>query len=197
MAGGLLGAGLVGGLALAVLSAPYREVQREFGFYRSAEEQTAWAARPADFLGVSPRNRTYRSVLPNVWPEPLFPGFAVLALGVVGLGALGALPCAAAARPASPAAASAPPAPARRRAVLCAAGRGGGDPVAGAGAGRGHAQMPLPYSLLATLPGFSGLRSPVRLVVLAALGWGVLAGWGWRGLLARLERACARRGRGG
>ena len=72
-----------------MLSAPYREVQREFGFYRSAEEQTAWAARPADFLGVSPRNRTYRFVLPNVWPEPLFPGFAVLALGAGGLGALG------------------------------------------------------------------------------------------------------------
>src|SRR5205085_1357793 len=42
----------------------------------------------------------------------------------------------------------------------------------------GALSVPMPYQALAALLGFSGLRSPVRLVVLAALGWGVLAGWG-------------------
>ncbi len=189
IAGGLVGAGVVGGLALALLSAPYREVQRDFGFYRSAEEQTAWAAHPADFLGVSPRNRTYRFVLPNVWPEPLFPGFAVLGLGALGLGLIGV--AAVRRRPVSPAVpppdAAAPPAVPRLSGVgfYALLALAGVVLALGPTMQVGSAQVPLPYSVLGTLPGFSGLRSPVRLVVLAALGWGVLAGWGWRGLLAR------------
>jgi hypothetical protein len=183
--GGLLLAGLAGGLSLAALSVPYREVQREFGFYRSAEEQTAWAAHPADFLGVSPRNRTYRAVLPNVWPEPLFPGFAVLALGGVGLGALGVAALRRRPRPAPvpPEGAPATGVPSAMPFYVLLAAAGvilSLGPVLDVGTAR----VPLPYSLLATLPGFSGLRSPVRLVVLGALGWGVLAGWGWRGVLA-------------
>ncbi len=191
IAGGLVGAGLVGGLALALLSAPYREVQRDFGFYRSAEEQTAWAAHPADFLGVSPRNRTYRAVLPNVWPEPLFPGFTVLGLGALGLGLIGV--AAVRRRPlpiARPPEAVAPPVAARSTGVgfYALLALAGVILSLGPTLQVGTAQVPLPYSVLGTLPGFSGLRSPVRLVVLAALGWGVLAGWGWQGLLAPLTR---------
>jgi hypothetical protein len=186
--GGVLAAGVVGGLALAVLSAPYRDVQRQFGFYRSAAEQTAWAAHPGDFLGVSPRNRTYAGLLPTVWPEPLFPGFVVLGLGAVGLGRAGAA-LRRRARPApSPPGAQFPTA--GPSALGFYAGLAGLGVILSLGPTLdwGAIQVPLPYQLLSSVPGFSGLRSPVRLVVLAALGWGVLAGWGWRGVLAGVIR---------
>ena len=188
VAGGLLAAGLVCGLALAVLSAPYREVQRQFGFYRSSAEQTAWAARPADYLGVSPRNRTYEGVLPIVWPEPLFPGFAVLGLGAVGLGLGGRALLRRRARPRALSGDAPPAAP--PSALGFYAGLAGLGVVLSLGPvlDLGAIQVPLPYRILSALPGFSGLRSPVRLVVLAALGWGVLAGWGWRGVLAGVIR---------
>jgi hypothetical protein len=171
-----------------VLSAPYRDVQRQFGFYRSAAEQTTWAAHPGDFLGVSPRNRTYAGLLPTVWPEPLFPGFVVLGLGAVGLGRAGA----ALRRRARPA--PSPPGAQFSTAGPSALGFYAG--LAGLGVilslgptlDWGAIQVPLPYQVLSSVPGFSGLRSPVRLVVLAALGWGVLAGWGWRGVLAGVIR---------
>jgi hypothetical protein len=174
------GAWLVVGVAVVLLSAPYREVQDELGFRRTAEEQTAWAARPSDYLGVSPRNRTYRFVLPNVWPEPLFPGFASLALGGAGLAALVLVAARGGRRdsaPADGAARTGAPAALGFYALLA-----GGAWVLSLGPvlDLGTIQVPLPYQILGALPGFNGLRAPVRLAALAALAWGILAGWGLR-----------------
>jgi hypothetical protein len=180
----LLVACSVSGAALALLSAPYREVQAQMGLYRTRDEQIAWSAHLTDYLSVSPRNNTYKGVLPNVWPEPLFPGFASLALGTTGLAIV------------------AIKATRRRDAHLADdGGRQQGEllgyyTLVAVGAlvlslgpvwRLGGSDVPLPYSVLGVLPGFNGLRAPGRLASVAALGWGVLAGWAWLHLI-RLAR---------
>jgi hypothetical protein len=176
-------AGAFGALALGVwlLSAPYRAVQQDQHFYRTAAEQVAWSAHLSDYLSVSPRNRTYHTVLPNAWPEPLFPGFAVLALGAVGLVLL-------LRRPRGPVPPPGPPgSPAARSVLAFYALLAGGAVLLSLGPqlDLGAVQVPLPYQLLAGLPGFDGLRAPGRFAVLAMLGWGVLAGWALSRLPAR------------
>jgi MYXO-CTERM domain-containing protein len=182
----LAGAWLAVGLVVGVISTPYRVVQDELGFRRTTAEQTAWAARPTDYLAVSPRNRTYNRLLPTVWPEPLFPGFAVLALGGAGLAGLGGAVVRRRRRPGTISATDRPSGGAINASLVFYALLAGGAWMLSLGPvlDLGTVQVPLPYQALAALPGFSGLRSPVRLAVLAALGWGVLAGWAWLGLLA-------------
>ncbi|MDQ3929738.1 MAG: hypothetical protein M3328_11415, partial [Chloroflexota bacterium] len=181
----LAGALLVSGAALAVISAPYREVQQELGLYRTGE-QGAYSALLTDYLGVSPFNRPYRRVLPAVWPEPLFPGFIALALGVIGVVAL--------ASRRGPASSESTDRGAQGRltgfyvwlavgAVILTLG-----PVWHAGS----TDIPLPYQLLGALPGFNGLRAPVRLAAVGGIAWGIVAGWGWQWLWSWAQRALRR-----
>ncbi|HUS14740.1 MAG TPA: hypothetical protein VM536_06940, partial [Chloroflexia bacterium] len=159
---------------IGLIMPPYLETQQMLGFARSTTENQAWAARPVDYLSVSLHNRRYATVLPHNEPEPLFLGFCGLAL--VGVGLLVA---------------------AGRRRGQVPAGRaelgfyaallaGGVLLTLGPQLDLGAVQVPLPYALLAALPGGSALRAPVRAMVLVNLAAGVFAGLGAGWLAAAL-----------
>jgi hypothetical protein len=173
------------------ISAPYRNVQQTLGFYRTGSEQAEWSARLSDYLAVSPRNVTYRDILPTVWPEPLFPGFAALILGIIGLGAIlfwsvrlrkDAISEETEQGLARPSLVSYYAALAVLALVLSL----------GPTWDLQEAEIPLPYQLVSLVPGFSGLRAPGRMAAIAALGWGILAGWGWLQALVWVRRMGAR-----
>ena len=85
----LLGQGLLVALAvgatLAVEAAPYFQTQQMLGFARTGAENQAWAAQALDYVSVSLHNRAYALLLPHNEIEPLFPGFAALALLAAGV----------------------------------------------------------------------------------------------------------------
>ncbi len=165
--------GLAAGLVLVAVTLPYWQTQQVMGFSRTLEDNLTWSAQPLDFLSVSLHNRTYARLLPQADPEPLFAGFTALLL------AAGGMVVALRRRRTGPAAA--------QRAefgfygLLLATGvvlALGPDIMIGAWT------IPLPYRLLALLPGAGALRAPVRAMVLVNLALGVFAGLGAAHLLA-------------
>jgi hypothetical protein len=188
------------GLAIAVAAwlvvAPYVAVQQVMGFARTEADTRVWSAQPIDYLSVSPHNRTYARLLPHNDSEPLFAGFGTLSLA--GLGLLGVVMVrrrrVTPASPASPAAplasASSAPDPARTRSDPSSGAAGGDLPfyalllvvgilfTLGPTLEIGTLKIPLPYRLLAGLPGGAALRAPVRAMTLVNLSLGLFAGLG-------------------
>lgn len=175
----LLGQGLLVALAvgatLAVEAAPYFQTQQMLGFARTGAENQAWAAQALDYVSVSLHNRAYALLLPHNEIEPLFPGFAALALLAAGVALM-----------------------ARRRGRrLIGAGRGAASEAGFYGAllilavlltlgpqvALGDLRIPLPYAALAHLPGGAALRAPVRAMALVNLCAGLFAGLGAAGIL--------------
>lgn len=158
--------GAAGVLALPFLL-KYYTVQAALGLSRSAGEMMAYSARPEAFLSATPLLRFWET-RPPITPEHyLFPGVTALALTLAGLVV------------------------ARRdrrfqfyalAAVLMTA------------LAAGPASSPFsidllwhPYSLLAGLPGFTGLRVPARFFMLAVLCLAVAAGLSFDALARRLR----------
>ena len=160
---------------VAVISAPYRDAQAKLGLYRTIDEQVAWSAQVQSYLSVSPRNQVYNRILPVAWPEPLFPGFVALVLAGVGVGALAI----GGQRARGDAGEEERRVNRRVLGLYLALAVGAALLSFGPVWNLGGVSIPLPYAALAVLPGFNGLRAPVRIAPFFALGLGVLAGWGW------------------
>jgi hypothetical protein len=180
----LLLAGLAAGATIVLVTAPYWETQRVMGFARTREENLTWSAQPLDYLSVSLHNRTYARLLPHDEAEPLFAGFAALLLAAGGV--LGAIRHR---RPdPAPTEGSAPTdgatSPDREAGFYALLGLIGVVLTLGPVLAVGDLQIPMPYALLAQVPGASALRAPVRAMVLVNLSLGVFAGLGARGFFA-------------
>ncbi|HEX6608352.1 MAG TPA: hypothetical protein VF276_15735, partial [Chloroflexia bacterium] len=176
----LLVVALLVGAVIVAVTAPYWETNRVLGLARSAEEIATWSAQPLDYIGVSLHNHTYARLLPHSDPEPLFAGFTALILAAIG--AHGAW---------RQARRKAPPSAARvlfldeagfyAALTLLAA-----LLTLGPSLDVGAWHIPLPYALLAQVPGATALRAPVRAMVLVNLGIAVFAGLGTVRVLAAL-----------
>jgi hypothetical protein len=180
LAAQLLVVALLVGVVIVAVTAPYWETNRVLGLARSADEIATWSAQPLDYIGVSLHNRTYAPLLPHSDPEPLFAGFTALILAAIG--AYGAWRQAR--RKATPPAAAGPflDEAGFYAALTLLAGLLTLGPSLDLGAWR----IPLPYALLAQVPGATALRAPVRAIVLVNLGLAVFAGLGTVRVLAAL-----------
>jgi hypothetical protein len=160
-------------LAFAIAALPalpfllkYYTVQTALGLTRSAGEMLAYSARPDSFLSAIPILRFWHTRPAFTTEHYLFPGVTALALALGGLAVAGR----------------------DRRfqfyalaAILMTALAAG--PAA---APLSTAALWHPYTLLAWLPGFSGLRVPARFFMLAALCLAVAAGVAFDALARRL-----------
>jgi len=159
---------LSAGVVSAVLW-PHREVQQRHHLVRSRAEAVHWSARWASYadpgtLLAWPHLRKLHQLAND--PEHLYPGLAILLFGAVG-------------------AASARRSAEARFALGLAA--TGVLLSLGPEIQLGPLVVPGPLELARSLPGVSGLRTPVRLAVLAFLGSGLLAALGWSHLTRRLS----------
>ena len=159
-------------LAAALLALPfllkYYTVQAALGLSRSAGEMMAYSAGPESFLSATPLLRVWQTRPPLTTEHVLFPGITALALTLAGMAVT------------------------RRdrrfqfyalAAVLMTALAMGpsGTPLAAE-------VLWHPYTLLAWLPGFSGLRVPARFYMLSVLCLAVAAGLAFDALARRLRR---------
>jgi hypothetical protein len=146
----------------------YYSVQRAQGLSRSVGEMTAYSARPEAFLSASPLLRFWETRPPLTTEQYLFPGVTALSLAVAGLMV------------------------ARRDSryrfyvlaailmtVLCA----GPAPSLLSIEALWH-----PYTLLAWLPGYTGLRVPARFFMLAVFCLAVAAGISFAAIERRFPR---------
>jgi len=159
-----------GAAALAALPflLMYYHVQTAHGLARSAGEMAAYSATPASFVSASPLMAFWHTREPITTEQYLFPGITALALAAAGLVV------------------------ARRdrcfqfylaAALFMAALSAGPSP-----APRAIATLWHPYSWIAWLPGFSGLRVPARFYMLAVLCLAVAAGIAFSYLARRFAR---------
>lgn len=157
--------------AAAVLALPfllkYYTIQTALGLSRSAGEMTAYGARPESFLSATPILRFWHTPPAATTEHYLFPGITAVALTLTGLIV------------------------ARRdrrfqfyalAAVLMTALAAGPAPRP-----VGIELLWHPYSLLAWLPGFKGLRVPARFFMLAVLCLAVAAGLAFDAMARRLR----------
>lgn len=156
------------GLALPFLL-EYVTIHKALGLSRTLDEMTAYSARPDSFLSATPILRFWHTRPPFTTEHYLFPGVTALSLALAGL---------IVARRDS-----------RYRFYLLAA-----ILMAWLSAGPAQALLSLPtlwhpYTLLAWLPGFGGLRVPARFFLLAVLCLAVAAGL----TFAEIERRFPRR----
>jgi hypothetical protein len=157
---GLAVVALVVGLVMVPVSAPYFSVRQSLDFERTAQDVDEMAATPRSYLSVAPESRLYRKRLPERYPNPLFPGTAVLLLAAIGLATARGRPVAA----------------------IVAVGLTGFILSFGLSLSVAGREIPLPYALLYDyLPGARGLRDVARFGVLPLLALAVLAaaGLGW------------------
>ncbi|MCC6627512.1 MAG: hypothetical protein IT340_08940 [Chloroflexi bacterium] len=157
---GLVGAGLAIALVMTPVSLPYFAVRQVMAFERTAQDVDELAATPKSYVSVAPDSRLYRRQLPERYPNPLFPGFAVAALAVVGAVTV------------------------RRRLTLALLALGAVGLVLSFGfsVNVGGREVPLLYGWLYDyLPGARGLRDVARWGVLPLLAAALLAaaGLGW------------------
>jgi hypothetical protein len=91
---GIAAAGLIASLPLVPVIAKYVEVHRQYGFVRSLDEIRGYSADVTGLFKVHPEAVVARQVLPAVYDEgALFPGFAILGLGLIGaVGGIGRRP---------------------------------------------------------------------------------------------------------
>lgn len=161
----LLTSAAVGVLVIAPFVWPYWQAQREEGFTRNLAEAARHAATPTSYLNVPPSNAyAIAGLLPSeAGPErQLFPGFVILALGLVG--ASGAF------RGDARALGMSMTAVVVMGFVLSL----GPDGI-----------RPLYSTLHRTLFGFQAVRAPARFGVLVAFGLAVLAALGLREVMIR------------
>jgi hypothetical protein len=156
--------------AAVLLASPfllkYYAVQTALGLSRSRGEMIAYSARPDSFFSASPLLRFWQLRPAMTAEHCLFPGVTALALAVAGT------------------------AFARRDrrfqfyalAAVLMAGFAAGPAPAPSGIG----VFWHPYSLLASLPGFNGLRVPARFYMLAVLCLAVAAGLSFDAIARRL-----------
>jgi hypothetical protein len=134
----------------------YRAVHAAQGLTRSVDEMRAYSAYPAAFLSATPLLQFWHTAEPRTTEQYLFPGVTVVALVLAGL---------VVAR--------------RDRRFQFYAGAAAVMVALSFGpAPQGHTLAVLwhPYSWLIWLPGFSGLRVPTRMYMLAILCLAVAAG---------------------
>src|SRR5262249_18993224 len=144
----------------------YRAVQMFHGLARSSGEMIGFSATWSSFAAAAPILRFWRTSEPPTTEQYLFPGLTVLVLTVAGLVV------------------------ARRdrrfwfyaaaavlMALLCA------GPAANP---RSIAVLWHPYTWLAQLPGYSGLRVPARFFMFAALCLAVAAGLAFDAIVRRI-----------
>jgi hypothetical protein len=157
--------------ATALLALPfllkYYTVHAALGLSRSAGEMMAYSARPESFLSATPILRFWHTPPPSTTEHYLFPGVTAVAL------TLGGLVVARRDR--------------RFQFYVLAA-------ILMTALAAGPAPRPLgiealwhPYSLLAWLPGFNGLRVPARFFMLAVLCLAVAAGLAFDAFARRLR----------
>jgi hypothetical protein len=163
----LLTLALSAGLALPFLI-EYYVVQRAQGLSRNIGEMASYSARPESFLSATPILRFWTTRPPATAEQYLFPGVTVLALAAAGVFV---------ARKDS-----------RYRFYALAAIL---MTLFCAGPASSLLSIPAlwhPYTLLATLPGFTGLRVPSRFFMLAALCLAVAAGLSFAAIERRVPR---------
>ena len=162
----LLAFAAAAGLALPFLL-KYYSIQTALGLSRTTGEMVAYSARADSFLSATPLLRFWRTPAATTTEHYLFPGITALALTLAGF------------------------AVARhdRRFQFYALAA-----VLMTALAMGPASTPLsaellwhPYTLLAWLPGFSGLRVPARFYMLAVLCLAVAAGLAFDALARRLR----------
>jgi len=166
------------GAALALATAAalpfllrYRAVHMAQGLGRSIDEMRGYSAYPGAFLSASPMLRFWHTAEPRTTEQYLFPGVTVVALVLAGLVV------------------------ARRDrrfqfytvAAIAMAALSFGPAAQGS-------SLPIlwhPYSWLTWLPGFSGLRVPTRMYMLAVLCLAIAAGIALAHLWPRTRRRAA------
>jgi hypothetical protein len=172
-----IGRAVRAGAALALASAAalpfllhYRAVHEAQGLARSVNEMRAYSAYPAAFLSATPMLRFWHTAEPRTTEQYLFPGVTALALVVAGLFV-------------------SQRARRDRRFQFYA-----GAALVMAALSFGPAKDPRtlevlwhPYSWLAWLPGFGGLRVPTRMYMLAVLCLAIAAGIAFAHLRERLR----------
>ena len=146
----------------------YYFVHRAQGLSRNLGEMTAYSARPESFLSATPILRFWRTPPPFTTEQYLFPGLTALALVIAGLS------------------------------IAWRDGRYRFYALATVlmvllSAGPAPALLSIetlwhPYTWLAALPGFSGLRVPTRFFMLAALCLAVAAGLSFAAIERRFPR---------
>jgi hypothetical protein len=143
----------------------YRAVQALHGFSRSRQEMAGFSATLGSFASASPMLRFWHTGEPPTTEQYLFPGVTALALTIAGI-AIGRRDrrlwfyvCAAA-----------------FMALMCTGPAAGSRPIA---------LLWHPYTWLAALPGYSGLRVPSRFFMFAALCLAVAAGLAFDAIRAR------------
>lgn len=164
---GLLLAFATAAMAALPFLLKYYMVQTSLGLYRSAGEMAGYSARASSFLSATPLLRFWHTQPPATTEHYLFPGVTALGLTLAG-------------------------------AVLGWRDRRLGFYVLAAllmtALAMGPASIPRsvgalwhPYTVLAWLPGFSGLRVPARFYMLAVLCLAVAAGLAFDTIAARLR----------
>jgi hypothetical protein len=146
----------------------YYFVHRAQGLSRNIAEMAGYSARPESFLSATPLLRFWKTPVPSTTEQYLFPGMTALVLVVAGLGIAWK--------------------DGRYRfyalaAVLMALLSAGPAPSL-----RSLETLWHPYTFLASLPGFSGLRVPTRFFMLAALCLAVAAGLSFAAIERRFPR---------
>lgn len=134
----------------------YRTVHAAQGLTRTIGEMRGYSAYPGAFLSATPILRFWQTVEPRTTEQYLFPGVTVVALVLAGLAVAW-----------------------RDRRFQFYAGAAAimtALAFGPAAEGRTAAMLWHPYSWLAWLPGFSGLRVPTRMYMLAVLCLAIAAG---------------------